>query len=63
MKISNTNALTAVACQKVFIKLPVYENVAKKETDYFIIILWSFLVGEAGKSVNVNFHPQWKLYR
>lgn len=39
MKVSNTNALTVVAFKKVFIKLPVYENVPKKETDYFVVIL------------------------
>lgn len=39
MKSSNTNALRVVACQKVFIKLPVYENVPKKETDYFIFVV------------------------
>lgn len=66
MKSSNTNALTVITCQKVFIEVPVYdtvyESVLMKETNYFFY-LWRFLVGEAGKSVNVNFHPHWKLFR
>lgn len=39
-----------------------HESVLMKETNYFFY-LWWFLVGEAGTSVNVNFHPHWKLFR
>lgn len=43
MKSSNTNALTVITCQKVFIEVPVYdtvyESVLMKETNYFFY-LW-----------------------